>query len=235
MKYKILIVDDNRQLVDSLSMLLEMENFEVLQAYNGMQALELFQENEVDLILLDIMMPKMNGLEALMKLRTMEKVPVIILSAKSEEQDIVTGLMNGADDYITKPYGKAELMARIHAQIRRYHAWKGGIPSITSKQWVNGALVLDQEKKCIIINGNEMKLTPKEYGILELMMTNLGKVFSATEIYEHVWNEKVCFSVENTVMVHIRKLREKIEVVPKNPQYIKVVWGIGYKMENHNS
>lgn len=235
MAQRILVVDDNRQVVESLAKLLMMEGYEVSKAYDGVEALQIFGKESIDLILLDVMMPKLNGLSALMKIRTMRKVPVIILSAKTEESDIVSGLIMGADDYVTKPYNSAELMARIQAQLRRYIVWNEGIPQKADRQLVNGSLVLDLNSKSAVVNGREVKLTPKEYGILEFFMENIGHVFSAEEIYEHVWQDRSCYAVENTVMVHIRKLREKIEVVPKEPKYIKVVWGIGYKMEKQEA
>ena len=220
----ILIVDDNREIVDSLGKLLKLEGYFILTAYDGMEALEVLEKNPVDLILLDVMMPRLNGLSALMKIRENHKSPCIILSAKTEESDKVSGLILGADDYISKPYNAAELIARVKAQLRRYHMWGGGSPKSDEDKVVNGGLVLDRRQKNVIV----------EYKILKLLMENAGRVFPAEQIYENVWGEEATFAVENTVMVHIRHIREKIEIDTKNPRYIKVVWGIGYKMEKFN-
>ncbi len=230
----ILVVDDNKEIVYSISELLKYEGYEVVKAYDGMEALQALEEHEINLILLDVMMPKLNGLSALMKVRERSKTPVIILSAKTEESDKVSGLMLGADDYIEKPYSPAELIARVKAQLRRYRVWGGGTPKNSSEQIVNGGLVLDKSKKIILVEGEEVKLTATEYKILEFFMENLGRVFSAEQIYQRVWNEEASFAVENTVMVHIRHIREKIEIDSKKPKYVKVVWGIGYKMEQFN-
>lgn len=230
----ILVVDDNKEIVYSISELLKYEGYEVVKAYDGMEALQALEEHEINLILLDVMMPKLNGLSALMKVRERSKTPVIILSAKTEESDKVSGLMLGADDYIEKPYSPAELIARVKAQLRRYRVWGGETPKNSSEQIVNGGLVLDKSKKIILVEGEEVKLTATEYKILEFFMENLGRVFSAEQIYQRVWNEEASFAVENTVMVHIRHIREKIEIDSKKPKYVKVVWGIGYKMEQFN-
>ena len=230
----ILVVDDNKEIVYSISELLKYEGYEVVKAYDGMEALQALEEHEFNLILLDVMMPKLNGLSALMKVRERSKTPVIILSAKTEESDKVSGLMLGADDYIEKPYSPAELIARVKAQLRRYRVWGGETPKNSSEQIVNGGLVLDKSKKIILVEGEEVKLTATEYKILEFFMENLGRVFSAEQIYQRVWNEEASFAVENTVMVHIRHIREKIEIDSKKPKYVKVVWGIGYKMEQFN-
>ena len=230
----ILVVDDNKEIVYSISKLLKYEGYEVVEAYDGMEALQAMEEHEINLILLDVMMPRMNGLSALMKVREKSKTPVIILSAKTEESDKVSGLMLGADDYVEKPYNPAELIARVKAHLRRYRVWGGENPTATSEQLVNGGLVLDKSKKLILVEGEEVKLTATEYKILELFMSNLGHVFSAEQIYEKVWNDEATFAVENTVMVHIRHIREKIEIDAKKPRYVKVVWGIGYKMEQFN-
>ncbi|MDE6434537.1 MAG: response regulator transcription factor [Lachnospiraceae bacterium] len=230
----ILVVDDNEEIVFSISELLKYEGYEVIKAYDGMEALEKLEEHPVDLILLDVMMPRLNGLSTLMKLRESNKIPVIILSAKTEESDKVSGLVLGADDYISKPYNPAELIARVKAQLRRYHMWGGGSPQSDEDIIVNGGLVLDKKQRLIIVEGDEVKLTAKEYQILSLFMEHLGQVFSAEQIYENVWGEEADYTVENTVMVHIRHIREKIEIDTKNPRYVKVVWGIGYKMERYD-
>ena len=178
-------------------------------------------------------MPRLNGLSALMKLRERHKIPVIILSAKTEESDKVSGLTLGADDYISKPYNSAELIARVKAQLRRYHMWGSQMPKEDKDRLVNGGLVLDKRQRIAIVDGQETRLTAKEYSILLLLMEHPGQVFSAEQIYEHVWEESADFAVENTVMVHIRHIREKIEIDTKNPRYVKVVWGLGYKMEKY--
>ncbi|MCI9080934.1 MAG: response regulator transcription factor [Lachnospiraceae bacterium] len=229
----ILVVDDNKEIVFSLGKLLEYEGYRVLKAYDGIEALETLKENEVDLILLDVMMPRLNGLSALMKIRENNQIPVIILSAKTQESDKVSGLVMGADDYVEKPYNPAELTARVAAQLRRYHTWGGGAPKAEAQQLVNGGVVLDKQTKKAIVDGAEVKLTATEYKILELLMEHPGQVFSAEKIYERVWKELATGAVENTVMVHIRHIREKLEIDTKNPKYIKVVWGIGYKMEKY--
>lgn len=229
----ILVVDDNKEIVFSLGKLLEYEGYRILKAYDGLEALEVLKEHTVDLILLDVMMPRLNGLSALMKIRETNRIPVIILSAKTEESDKVSGLVMGADDYIAKPYNPAELAARVAAQLRRYHTWGGGAPKAQEDQIVNGSLVLDRKSKKAVVDGAEVKLTATEYKILELLMEHPGQVFSAEEIYEKVWKEVASYTVENTVMVHIRHIREKLEIDPKNPKYVKVVWGIGYKMEKY--
>ncbi|HJA64730.1 DNA-binding response regulator [Lachnoclostridium sp. An169] len=229
----ILVVDDNREIVYSISELLKYEGYQVLQAYDGMEALEVMEKNKVDLILLDVMMPRLNGLSALMKLREKSRIPVIILSAKTEESDKVSGLVLGADDYVEKPYNPAELIARVKAHLRRYHAWGGVAPKTDEDRIVNGGLILDKKQRIVIVEGEEVRLTATEYKILLLFMEHPGQVFSAEQIYENVWEEEANFTVENTVMVHIRHIREKIEIDTKKPRYIKVVWGIGYKIERY--
>lgn len=230
----ILVVDDNKEIVDSLGKLLALEGYNIVTAYDGMEALEALEKNEIDLILLDVMMPRLNGLSALMKIREKYRIPAIILSAKTEESDKVSGLVLGADDYVSKPYNAAELIARVKAQLRRYKAWGGESPKQDKDTIVNGGLVLDRKRRIAIAEGKEVKLTATEYKILEFLMEHLGQVFPAEQIYENVWNEMATFAVENTVMVHIRHIREKIEIDAKNPKYIKVVWGIGYKMEKYD-
>lgn len=231
----ILVVDDNREIVYSLSKLLEFEGYSVMKAYDGLEALDVLQSHAIDLILLDVMMPRLNGLSALMKIRETNKIPVIILSAKTEESDKVSGLVMGADDYISKPYNTAELVARVKAQLRRYHAWGGSAPKADAQRLVNGGLVLDKSQRIVIVDGTEVKLTATEYKILLLLMEYPGQVFPAEQIYERVWGESASFTVENTVMVHIRHIREKTEIDPRNPKYVKVVWGIGYKMEKYDN
>ena len=228
--YRILVVDDDREIVRSLSRLLEMEGYEVYRAYDGMEALERLMENRIHLILLDIMMPKLNGLAALMKIREKNNIPVIMLSAKTEESDKVLGLSMGADDYVTKPYNTAELMARVKSQLRRYFSLGSAASAMEENVIRNGSLILDRNTKELTVDGEPVRLTATEYKITELLMSHPGYVFSAEEIYTKVWQEDA-YGVENTVMVHIRRIREKIEITPINPKYLKVVWGIGYKME----
>ena len=230
----ILVVDDNKEIVDSLGKLLELEGYGIITAYDGMEALEKLENNHVDLILLDVMMPRLNGLSALMKIRENYKIPAIILSAKTEESDKVSGLVLGADDYISKPYNAAELIARVKALLRRYNTWGGSLPKEDEDTIVNGGLVLDRKQRIVIVDGKEVKLTATENNILELLMEHAGQVFPAEQIYESVWDELATFAVENTVMVHIRHIREKIEIDSKKPKYVKVVWGIGYKMEKYS-
>ena len=226
---KILVVDDNKEIVYSISELLKYEGYETLKAYDGMEALDIMERENVDLILLDVMMPRLNGLSALMKLREKSRIPVIILSAKTEESDKVSGLVLGADDYVEKPYNPAELMARVKAHLRRYRAWGGELPKENDDQIINGGLVLDKKQRIVLVEGEEVRLTATEYKILELLMEHPGQVFSSEQIYENVWKEEAINT--ETIMVHVRKLREKIEVNPRNPRYLKVVWGIGYKIE----
>ena len=230
----ILVVDDNEEIVYSIGELLKYEGYQVVKAYDGMQALEALEKNKIDLILLDVMMPRLNGLSALMKLREKYRIPVIILSAKTEESDKVSGLMLGADDYVEKPYNPAELIARMKAHLRRYRAWGPQAPEPDEDRIVNGGLILDKKQRLVVVDGEEVRLTATEYKILELLMEHPGQVFSAEQIYESVWNESASFTVENTVMVHIRHIREKVEINPKKPRYVKVVWGIGYKMEKYS-
>lgn len=232
----ILVVDDDREIVFSLSKLLEYEGFRTVCAYDGLEALEKLERGGADLVILDVMMPKLDGISALMKLREDSHIPVIILSAKTQDADKVYGLVSGADDYVAKPYNPAELMARVKALIRRYKAWseeKGQQAQDGEAVIANGGLRLFPESKRVVVDGEEKHLTATEFKILQLLMNNPGRVFSAEEIYERVWGEDSDYMVENTVMVHIRRIREKIELVPKNPKYLKVVWGLGYKMEQY--
>jgi len=224
----ILVCDDDKAIVDAIGIYLENEGYQILKAFNGEEALQLMEENEVHLIIMDIMMPKMDGITATMKIREAIKIPLIMLSAKSEDYDKILGLNIGADDYITKPFNPLELIARVKSQLRRYTTL-GGLES-KSNVYQSGGLVIDDESKTIAVDGEEVHLTPVQYKILKLLTANAGRVFSIEEIYEKVWNE-AAFSPENTVAVHIRKIREKIEINPKEPRYLKVVWGVGYKVE----
>ncbi|KUO71474.1 MAG: PhoB family transcriptional regulator [Clostridia bacterium BRH_c25] len=226
----VLVCDDDKAIVDALEIYLKQENYGVVKAYNGTQALKAISEQKIHLILLDVMMPEMDGLSATIKIREEQNIPIIILSAKSEDTDKIAGLNFGADDYVTKPFNPMELMARVKSQMRRYTA----LGSMVRKSSVlrTGSLELDEEAKELRVDGEIIRLTATEYGILLFLMKNIGHVYSIEQIYENVWNEP-SFSVENTVAVHIRRIREKIEINPKEPKYLKVVWGIGYKIEKH--
>ncbi|MGB7605341.1 MAG: response regulator transcription factor [Lutisporaceae bacterium] len=225
---KVLICDDDKAIVDALEIYLKHENYGVMKAYNGVQALKALKEHTIHLILMDVMMPEMDGLSATIKIREEKNIPIIILSARSEDTDKIAGLNFGADDYVTKPFNPLELMARVKSQMRRYTS----LGSIVAKNNVlkTGGLELDIEAKELRVDGEIAKLTATEYGIILFLMKNIGHVFSIEQIYERVWDEP-SYSVENTVSVHIRRIREKIEINPKEPKYLKVVWGIGYKIE----
>jgi len=224
----ILVCDDDKDIVDAIKIYLENEGYHIFKAFNGLEALDVVKENEVHLIIMDVMMPKMDGLKATMKIREGKNIPVIMLSAKSEDTDKIMGLNMGADDYITKPFNPLELIARVRSQLRRYTTLGSLVTKINV--YKTGGLVIDDECKNITVDGEDVKLTPVQYKILKLLTANVGRVFSIDEIYEKVWHEST-FSPENTVAVHIRKIREKIEINPKEPKYLKVVWGIGYKVE----
>lgn len=226
----ILVVDDNRDIVDAIALLLKKEGYHIIKAYDGMEALDKLVNNQVHLILIDIMMPRMDGLSAIMKIREKNNIPIIVLSAKSEDTDKVLGLSIGADDYVAKPYNPIELTARVKANLRRYMRLGAIGSTVTENTIIIGGLELDMVQKKLTVDGEETRLTATEYKILELLMNNPGRIFSAEEIYQRVWNEEG-YAVENTVMVHIRHIREKIEINPKEPRYIKVVWGLGYKID----
>ena len=230
-QYTVLVVDDDKEIVDSISIFLQNDGHRVIKAYDGLEAMEKLSNNEVHLILLDVMMPKLDGIKALLKIREKRNIPVILVSAKSEDTDKIIGLNMGADDYITKPYNPLELLARVKSQLRRYTT----LGNIARQQQDSslitvGSMELDTDKKELTVDGEPVKLTPIEYKIIELFMHNLGRVFSINEIYEKVWNEP-SFNADNVVAVHIRRIREKIEINPKEPKYLKVVWGIGYKID----
>lgn len=225
---KILVVDDDKEIVESISIFLGGEGYKVLKAYNGIDALDILSENEVHLMILDIMMPKLDGIKTLMKLRESRNIPVILLSAKSEDADKILGLTAGADDYVTKPFNPSELVARVKSQLRRYTTL-GSIGKQNGIITING-LSLNTENKTVNIDGENVRLTPIEYRILELLVRNRGRVFSAEDIYRNVWNEETVVG-DNTIAVHVRHIREKIEINPKEPKYLKVVWGIGYKVD----
>ena len=228
----ILVVDDDKEIVNVLQKLLEAEGYKVLCAYDGLEGLDKLTAHRVHLILIDIMMPKLNGLAAIMKIREKKDIPIIVLSAKTEESDKVLGLSMGADDYIAKPFNTGELIARVQSQLRRYLIWGVKKEEEEKNCIVVGNLILDRDSKEARADGKNVKLTATEYKIVELLMKHPGRVFSAEEIYRIVWQEEA-YSVENTVMVHIRRIREKLEINPKEPKYLKVVWGIGYKVEKY--
>lgn len=233
LKNNVLVVDDDKEIVDAIEIYLKNEGINVIKVYDGLQAIEALIENQVHLILMDIMMPKMDGLRTTMKIREEKNIPIILISAKSEDTDKILGLNMGADDYITKPFNPLELIARVKSQLRRYINL--GHYGVTEKKEESssistGELTLNLETKEVIVDGEGIKVTATEFGILELLLKNAGRVFSINEIYERVWNEP-SYNAENTVAVHIRRIREKIEINPKDPKYLKVVWGIGYKIE----
>ena len=229
--YNILVVDDDREIVGAVEIYLKKEGYNIIKAYNGNEALEKVKENEIHLIILDIMMPEKDGLETLEELRKDKSIPVILLSAKSEDYDKIGGLNQGADDYITKPFNPLELIARVNSQIRRYVSL-GAMEKKDNKHiYRTGELILDDETKKVTVDGKEVKLTATEFNILKFLLKNKGKVYSIPQIYENVWNEE-SYGAENIIAVHIRHIREKIEINPKEPRYLKVIWGIGYKIEN---
>ena len=224
----ILICDDERDIVSALKIYLSSEGYTLFEAYTGREALEIARKNELHLVLMDIMMPEMDGISATAKLREEYNVPIILLTAKSEDTDKVLGLNVGADDYITKPFNPIEVLARVRSQLRRYTTL-GGLEQKPSKL-VIGGIALDDETKAVTVDGEPVNLTPIEYNILLLLMRHPGRVYSSAQIYEQVWNE-TAFGSEGAVAVHIRHLREKLEIDPSNPRYLKVVWGLGYNME----
>lgn len=228
-KYNILVVDDDKEITEAIEIYLLNEGYNVFSAYDGIQALKVAREEEIHLIIMDIMMPNLDGTRATIELRKEKEIPIIMLSAKTEESDIILGLNLGADDYLTKPFNPLELIARVNSQIRRYTRFSSLNDTINEEVITVGGLELNKESKSVTVNGKEVNLTPLEFKILCLLMSNLGRVFSIEEIYERVWNEAP-YNVD-TVTVHIRRIREKIEVEPRNPQYVKVVWGVGYKVD----
>ena len=228
--YTVLVCDDDIAILDSVEIYLKLEGYNVLRAENGRQALEQVKNNEVHCVILDIMMPGLDGLQATLKLRETNNIPIILLSAKSEDTDKITGLSFGADDYVTKPFNPLELMARVKSQIRRFTS----LGSMEKKDGVitTGGLSLDVPAKELTLDGEPVKLTATEYGIMKVLMENLGRVLSSDQIYEAVWDEPA-FDSKKTVTVHIKRIRDKIEINPKDAKYLKVVWGIGYKIEKY--
>lgn len=228
--YNVLVCDDEKDIVSALQIYLESEGYNVIIAYNGQEAIEVFKENEIHLILMDIMMPQMDGITAMVKIRESSNVPVVLLTAKSEDTDKILGLNVGADDYITKPFNPIEMLARVRSQIRRYTKLGGNTLYSGENTIAIDGIVLNDASKIVTVDGDIVNLTPTEYEILKLLMKNKGRVMSQKEIYENIHKE-VAFSAENTIAVHIRHLREKIEINPSEPRYIKVVWAHGYKFE----
>ncbi len=230
MSETILVVDDDREIVGAIALLLEAEGFRVLRAYDGLEALELALDPELRLIIMDVMMPRLDGLSAVLRIRERRNLPILVLSAKSEDSDKVLGLSMGADDYVSKPFHPQELVARVKSHLRRYTRL-GDVNAAQGSHFVTGRLSYDPERRTLFADGEPVKLTATETKIVDLLMRNLGRIFPAEEIYRRVWEEETTYAPENTVMVHIRRIREKIELEPREPEYLKVVWGIGYKME----
>ncbi len=227
---KILVCDDDKDIVEAIDIYLTQEGYEVLKAYDGDEAIKVLKRNEVDLLIMDVMMPRLDGIRATLKIRENMSLPIIILSAKSENADKILGLNIGADDYMTKPFNPLELVARVKSQLRRYTQLGSTARSDNQSEFRTGGLVIRDDLKEVTVDGEKVKLTPIEYNILLLLVKNQGKVFSINQIYENIWNEDA-IGADNTVAVHIRHIREKIEINPKEPRYLKVVWGVGYKVE----
>ena len=226
---EILVCDDDKDIVEAIDIYLTQEGYHVRKAYDGEEAIQVLKNNQVDLLVIDIMMPKLDGIRATLKIRESNPLPIIILSAKSEDADKILGLNIGADDYVTKPFNPLELVARVKSQLRRYTQ----LGSVSHKQgnvYETGGLMIDDDRKEVTVDGETVKLTPIEYGILLFLVKNQGRVFSINQIYENIWGEEA-IAADNTVAVHIRHIREKIEINPKEPRYLKVVWGLGYKVE----
>lgn len=227
---KILVCDDDKEIVEAIEIYLTQDGHQVLEAYDGIEAVEILKKESVDLLIMDIMMPRMDGIRATLKIREKHNIPIIILSAKSEDADKILGLNIGADDYITKPFNPLELVARVKSHLRRYMQLGSTAIKENEAIYTVGGLAINDDLKEVTVDGEPVKLTPIEYNILLLLVKHQGKVFSIDQIYENIWNENAV-GVDNTVAVHIRHIREKIEINPKEPRYLKVVWGIGYKIE----
>ena len=227
---KVLVCDDDKEIVEAIDIYLTQEGYEVLKAYDGIEALKVMEKEKIDLLVIDVMMPKLDGIRATLKIRENNNVPIIILSAKSEDADKILGLNIGADDYVTKPFNPLELVARVKSQMRRYTQLGSTVTAKNEAVYSVGGLSINDDLKEVTVDGETVRLTPIEYNILLLLVKNQGKVFSIDQIYERIWNENAV-GVDNTVAVHIRHIREKIEINPKEPRYLKVVWGVGYKIE----
>ena len=228
--FKILVCDDDKEIVEAIEIYLTQEGYEVLKAYDGEEAIQTLKKEHVDLLIMDVMMPRLDGIRATLKIREENSLPIIILSAKSEDADKILGLNIGADDYVTKPFNPLELVARAKSQLRRYTQLGSTVQDEKKEVYEVGGLSINDELKEVTVDGESVRLTPIEYNILLLLVKNQGKVFSIDQIYENIWNEDA-IGVDNTVAVHIRHIREKIEINPKEPRYLKVVWGVGYKIE----
>lgn len=226
---RILVCDDEKEIVDAIEIYLMQEGYQVVKAYTGEEALEILKRQEIHLLIIDIMMPGLDGMRTTMKIREKSSIPIIFLSAKSQDADKILGLNIGADDYITKPFNPLELVARVKSQLRRY-TQLGNLTVDNSQSYQVGGLVIHDDRKEVMVDGESVKLTPIEYNILLLLVKNQGRVFSIQQIYENIWEEEA-IGADNTVAVHIRHIREKIEINPKEPRYLKVVWGVGYKIE----
>lgn len=227
---KVLVCDDDREIVDAIEIYLSQEGYQILKAYDGIEAVNILQREDIQLLIIDIMMPRLDGIRATLKIRERSSLPIIILSAKSEDSDKILGLNIGADDYVTKPFNPLELVARVKSQLRRYTQLGNIQNEADGEAYQVGGLVVNDELKKVTIDDEPVKLTPIEYNILLFLMKNQGRVFSIEQIYENIWQEEA-IGVDNTVAVHIRHIREKIEINPKEPRYLKVVWGVGYKIE----
>lgn len=228
--FKVLVCDDDKEIVEAIEIYLTQEGYKVLKAYDGEEALKVLKAEEVDLLVIDVMMPRLDGIRATLKIREENSLPIIILSAKSEDSDKILGLNIGADDYVTKPFNPLELVARVKSQLRRYTQLGSTVTEESKAVYEVGGLRINDDLKEVTVDGDVVKLTPIEYNILLLLVRNQGKVFSIDQIYENIWNEEA-IGADNTVAVHIRHIREKIEINPKEPRYLKVVWGVGYKVE----
>ena len=227
----ILVCDDDKEIVEAIDIYLQQEGYQVLKAYDGEEALEILKEKEVHLLIIDVMMPRLDGIRATLKIREESSIPIIILSAKTEDADKILGLNIGADDYVEKPFNPLELVARVKSQLRRY-TQLGNVAENDASVYTVGGLSINDDLKEVTVDGETVKLTPIEYNILLLLVKNQGKVFSINQIYESIWNEDA-IGADNTVAVHIRHIREKIEINPKEPRYLKVVWGVGYKIDKN--
>lgn len=228
--FKILVCDDDKEIVEAIEIYLVQEGYKILKAYDGEEAIKKLKSEEVDLLIIDVMMPRLDGIRATLKIREENSLPIIILSAKSEDADKILGLNIGADDYVTKPFNPLELVARVKSQLRRYTQLGSTVSDDNKMVYAVGGLSINDDLKEVTVDGEVVKLTPIEYNILLLLVKNQGKVFSIDQIYENIWNEEA-IGADNTVAVHIRHIREKIEINPKEPRYLKVVWGVGYKIE----
>lgn len=228
----ILVCDDDKHIVEAIEIYLKNEGYTIYKAYDGIEAIEVLNREDIQLLIIDIMMPRMDGIHAILKIRETSSIPIIFLSAKSEDTDKILGLNMGADDYITKPFNPLELVARVKSQLRRYTSF-GSVKEEKQQEYSVGGLVINDDTKEVFVEDELVKLTPIEYSILLLLVQNQGKVFSINQIYESIWNEDA-IGADNTVAVHIRHIREKIEINPKEPRYLKVVWGVGYKIEKQN-